>query len=228
MEQKLIVIEGIDGSGKHTQTQMLCKRLQELDIPLKQLSFPCYDSDASALVRMYLGGQFGDKPDSVNAFAASTFFAVDRFASYASDWRNFYMSGGLVITDRYTTSNAVYQSEKLESSQRLEYLRWLYDLEYTKMGIPKPDLVFYLDVPPKLSTAMRHEREKITNTHADIHESDLQYLCQCREVGLNVAKWDDWHIIHCEKDTSHMRSVESINDELFEKVCSFLQLPTLD
>ena len=146
MNGKLIVIEGLDGSGKATQARALAEALQAQGKNVMQITFPDYASDSSALVRMYLGGQFGSHPDDVNAYAASAFYSVDRFASYKMKWGEFYREGGIVIADRYTTSNAVHQCSKLPPEQWQEFLDWLFDFEYNKIGIPAPDRVIYLEV----------------------------------------------------------------------------------
>lgn len=220
----LIAIEGTDGSGKHTQTEMLCASLQEQGIVLKQLSFPCYDSPSSALVKMYLGGEFGGHADSVNAYAASTFYAVDRFASFKSGWSEFYNHGGLVITDRYTISNAIHQGGKLEGIERSDYLDWLYDFEYNKIGIPRPDLVFFLDVPTEISSAMRKQREAETGTTADIHEQDDAYLFKCRQSALHIADRSGWRVISCVTDDGlSMRTREEIHKQILQETISILQ-----
>lgn len=220
---KLIAIEGTDGSGKHTQTALLCNALTKQGVELRQLSFPCYDSPSSSLVKMYLGGEFGEHANDVNAYAASTFYAVDRYASYKTDWGSFYDNGGLVITDRYTISNAIHQGSKLKGKAKEEYLKWLYEFEYQKMGIPAPDLVIYLDVPAELTARLRAARERLNGTKPDIHEKDMEYLRKCRESSLSLAAESGWKVIHCE-DASHeaMRSVESIHEEVLGTVKEFL------
>ena len=172
MQGKLIVFEGTDGSGKATQTALLCRELDRRGIPYRKLEFPRYKEESSALIRLYLSGAFGAHPDDVNAYAATTFFSVDRFASYRQDWGAFYESGGLVVADRYTTSNAVHQAPKLPGEERRAFLSWLFDFEYRLLGLPKPDRVVYLDLPTALSEQMMRRREQATNTHADIHEKD--------------------------------------------------------
>ena len=148
---KLIVLEGLDGSGKGTQAKLLAKHLTMTDHLVREITFPDYDSDSSALVKMYLAGQFGDKPDDVNAYAASSFYAVDRYAGYKSDWGKFYEEGGILIADRYTTSNAVHQCSKLPPEQWDTFLQWLFDYEYHLLGLPAPDKVIYLQVDPAVS-----------------------------------------------------------------------------
>ncbi len=214
---KLIVIEGTDGSGKSTQFGLLSQHLEQDGIAFKHLVFPRYQEESSALIRMYLGGQFGTKPTDVNAYAASAFYAVDRFASYKMDWGNWYEQGGLILSDRYTTSNAVHQASKEPEETRQDFLKWLYDFEYNKMGLPRPDLVIYLDVPTDFTEALLRHREQDTNTKADIHEQDMQYLATCRETGRAAANYYGWNVIDCVKD-GKMRSIEDIHQQIYQLV----------
>ena len=219
---KLIVIEGTDGSGKSTQFRMMSEHLEKDNIAFKHLVFPRYQEESSALIRMYLGGQFGSKPSDVNAYAASAFYAVDRYASYKMDWGQWYEDGGLILSDRYTTSNAVHQASKEAPEEREKYLHWLYDFEYAKMGLPKPDLVIYLDVPTDFTQKLLRHREAATNTTADIHEQDMQYLATCRETGRAAAAYYGWTVISCVKD-GQMRSIEDIHEEIYRHVQACLE-----
>ncbi len=219
---KLIVIEGTDGSGKSTQFRMMSQHLEQDNIPFKHLVFPRYQEESSALIRMYLGGLFGKKPTDVNAYAASAFYAVDRFASYKMDWGQWYEDGGVVLSDRYTTSNAVHQASKVPECEREAYLSWLYDFEYAKMGLPKPDLVIYLDVPTDFTEKMMRKREADTNTKADIHEQDMAYLATCRQTGKAAAEYYGWQVISCVKDGA-MRSIEDIHAEIYSYVTKCLE-----
>jgi dTMP kinase len=214
---KLIVLEGTDGSGKSTQFRLLSEHLQQDGTAFKHIVFPRYDQESSALIRMYLGGQFGSKPNDVNAYAASAFYAVDRFASYKMDWGQWYEEGGLVLSDRYTTSNAVHQASKEPADQRNAYLHWLYDFEYEKLGLPRPDLTIYLDVPTDFSEKLLRGREQATNTKADIHEKDTAYLATCRKSGKDAAAYYGWTVIECVKDGA-MRSMEDIHQEIYSHV----------
>ncbi len=219
---KLIVIEGTDGSGKSTQFQKLTQRLTAEQRRFKTLVFPQYAEPSSALIRMYLGGEFGSKPTDVNAYAASAFYAVDRYASFKKDWGNWYEEGGLIVSDRYTTSNAVHQASKEPEERRAEYLRWLYEFEYDKLGMPKPDLTIYLDVPTAFTEQMMRHREAATNTHADIHEQDMHYLATCREMGRSAARYYGWNVIQCVRD-GEMRSIEDIHEEIYRLVAACLE-----
>ena len=223
MGGKLIVFEGTDGSGKATQTKLLCQELDRRGIPYKKLEFPRYAEDSSALIRLYLSGAFGAKADDVNAYAATTFYAVDRYASYKQDWGEFYENGGLVIADRYTTSNAVHQTGKLPVEERQKYLDWLFDFEYDKLKLPCPDLVIYLDVPTDFTEKMLRSREAATNTKADIHEQDMTYLATCRETGRTAAAYYGWTVINCVAD-GKMRSIEDIHEEIYRHVKNCLEV----
>jgi len=219
---KLIVIEGTDGSGKSTQFRLLSQQLERDGIAFKHLVFPRYSEESSALIRMYLGGQFGTKPTDVGAFAASTFYAVDRYASYKMDWGQWYEEGGLVLSDRYTTSNAVHQASKEQGEKQGAFLNWLYDFEYGKLGLPKPDLVIYLDVPTDFTEQLLRSREQATNTQADIHEQDMTYLATCRETGRAAAAHYGWNVIQCVRD-GNMRSIEDIHREIYSRVKACLE-----
>ena len=219
---KLIVIEGTDGSGKSTQFRMLWEHLQADQVSFQHIVFPRYNDDSSALIRMYLGGQFGNKPSDVNAYAASSFYAVDRYASYKMDWGKWYEEGGLVLSDRYTTSNAVHQASKEPEEKQAEFLSWLYDFEYNKLGLPHPDLTIYLDVPTDFTEKLLRGREADTNTKADIHEKDMQYLATCRQTGRKAAAFYGWTVIDCVKDGT-MRSIEDIHNEIYAHVQKCLE-----
>ncbi len=219
---KLIVFEGTDGSGKSTQFHLLTQRLQTMNIDFKTMEFPQYSEPSSSLIRMYLGGEFGTRPSDVNAYAASTFYAVDRYASYRKVWGRYYNNGGIMLSDRYTTSNAVHQASKEPEESREEFFRWLQDFEYRHMELPKPDVVIYLDVPTEIAEQMLRKREVSTNTHADIHEQHMDYLRICRNTGLQAAKFYGWSIIECARD-GKMRSIEDIHNEIFALVSHCLE-----
>ncbi len=213
---KLIVIEGLDGSGKSTQLELLPQNLLKSGINCKSVSFPDYDSNSSALVKMYLGGEFGKKPDDVNAYAASLFYAVDRFASYKTTWGEYYNNNGVIVSGRYTTSNAVHQTSKMDEGHWKGFLDWLYDLEYNKVGIPKPDKVIFLDMPVEVSQKLLSGRYKGDEGKKDIHESDTAYLDKCRKAAMFTAQYSDWTIVPCAKDGGP-RTIEDIaNDVLNE------------
>jgi len=214
---KLIVLEGIDGSGKSAQYRRLCAKMEKDGIDYHHIVFPRYDKDSSALIRMYLGGAFGSHPEDVNAYTASTFFAVDRFASYREDWGRVYDAGGLILSDRYTTSNAVHQGSKLPENELPDFFAWLYDLEYRKMGLPAPDLVIYLDIDIETSLARMKRRQEKTNTSADIHEKDVAYLERCLKTARMAADYYGWEKIPYLKGGVE-RALEEKNDEIYRLI----------
>ena len=217
MSGKLIVIEGLDGSGKATQSNLLYEKLLAEGKPVRKVSFPAYESDSSALVKMYLAGDFGKDPSDVNAYAASTFFAVDRFASYKSDWGKFYQEGGIVIADRYTTSNAIHQCSKLPREEWDGFVEWLFDFEFKLMGIPAPDKVIYLQVDPQVSQKLMSIRYQGDESKKDIHESNLEYLKKSREAARYCADKLGWTTILCD-DGETMRSIAQIHEDIMSLV----------
>lgn len=214
---KLIVIEGLDGSGKSTQLDLLYENLKKKGIDCKSVSFPDYDNPSSTLVKMYLAGNFGKKPGDVNAFAASVFYTVDRYASYKSNWGEYYNNGGTIVSGRYTTSNAVHQASKLPESEWENFLSWLYDFEYNKIGIPKPDKVIFLDMPIDVSQKLLTKRYDGDNSKKDIHECDTEYLDRCRKAAVFTAEFSGWETIPCSKD-GEPRNIEEIADDVLKSV----------
>lgn len=217
---KLIVLEGTDGVGKSTQFARLKEALSAKGIPFTPAVFPRYSEPSSALIRMYLSGEFGTRPEDVNAYAASLFYAVDRYAAFKKDWGDAYGAGELIVCDRYTTSNAVHQGGKVANQE--EFFRWLYETEYGKMGLPAPDLVLYLEAPIEVTEKSMRKREAQTHTAADIHEKDLNYLRTCRETGLQAAEFYGWQVIHCAANGA-MRSIEDIHAEIMCHVAKCLE-----
>ena len=214
---KLIVFEGTDGSGKATQLRMLADRLRQAGSAFRTLEFPQYEKPSSALVRMYLAGAFGAHPEDVNAYAASMFFSVDRFASYQQDWRDYYAQGGILLADRYTTSNAVHQAAKLPPQEQKNFFSWLYDLEFCKMGLPKPDLVLFLDVPIAVTEQLLQQRSQQTGAQGDIHEKDLDYLRLCRKTAQAAADYYGWKKIEC-VEQGQLCSIAQIHEKVYAQV----------
>ena len=222
---KLIIFEGLDGSGKGTQAELLAKTLRGQGRDLKKITFPNYESDSSALVRMYLAGQFGQKPDDVNAYAASAFYSVDRYASYKTDWGKYYRAGGLVLSDRYTTSNAVHQCSKLPPEQWDGFLDWLFDFEYHKIGIPAPDAVIYLAVDPAVSQKLMSERYHGDESQKDIQEKDTEYMARSRKAAEYCARKLGWRRIECvtgSKDGQKMRTIQDVHAEILAQLKDIL------
>lgn len=220
MSGKLIIIEsGSDASGKATQSKELLKKLQKDGYNVKKVEYPNYKSESSALVKMYLNGDFGKNADDVDAYIASTFFAADRYASFKTEWESFYNEGGIIIADRYTTSNMVHQASKMDENERDKFIDWLFDYEFNLYKIPKPDCVVFLDVPIEFSKKLMDNRKnKFTGEDKkDIHEGDIEYLTRSYNNALHIADKYDWKKINCiEKED--LRSIDSIHEEIYKIV----------
>lgn len=213
MKGTLIVLEGIDGSGKETQASLLEKKLKEKGREVMHISFPDYKSPSSALVKMYLKGDFGKNPEDVNPYAASLFYAVDRFASYRMKWKDFYQKGGIIIADRYTTSNMVHQMTKYEDKKvRKDFLAWLEKTEYEELELPVPDLVILLDIPLAVSENLVKERARQGGS-MDIHEQHLDYLRKCHDAYQELVSLYGWKRIPCTKE-GKLRTIEDIGKDV--------------
>lgn len=215
MSGKLIVFEGTDGSGKATQAKLLCETLADRGLSYREIDFPRYGSPFAEPANLYLHGALGNKPGDVNAYAASVLYAVDRFASYKEDWGRFYEEGGIVVANRYTTSNAVHQACKLPEDQWEGFFRWLFDFECSKLGLPLPDLVVYLDMPTDRAVHLLRSREAATHTHGDIHEVDTDYLALCRRTALRAAETLGWRRVSCLDGAGALRPPEDIHREIW-------------
>ncbi len=211
---KLIVIEGLDGCGKSTQLELLVSRLNQSGVNAKTVPFPNYDSPACEPVKMYLNGNFGKKPSDVNAFAASTFYAVDRFASFKENWEKDYNLGNPIICGRYVTSNLVHQCSKLPKREWKSFGEWLFDFEYNKIGIPKPDAVIYLNMPQDYAEKLLIKRYEGDSQKMDIHEKDRAYQELCREAAGFATENYGWKVIDCVRD-GEIRTITDISDEIF-------------
>lgn len=220
MQGKMIVIEGLDGSGKSTQVALLKEKLEKENLNVYRIKLPNYDDPSSTLVQMYLDGQFGEKANDVNAYAASTFFSVDRYASFKKHWQKEY-HGGLILADRYTTSNAVHQMTKLPKAEWNEYLDWLFDFEYRLLGIPKPDCVIFLDMPVDISQRLMTDRYGGDENKKDVHERDVEYLKKCYDSAMYAARRCGWETVKC-FDGDSVRSIEDIGSDVFDKVMKIL------
>ena len=217
-----ITVEGIDGSGKSTQIEVLAEKLAERGYNVKKLKFPQYDKPSSALVKMYLDGEFGNSPDDVNSYAASAFYAVDRFSWYKKYYNSDSADMDFLLCDRYVSSNIIHQGSKFEGSRAIEYFKWLYDFEYTKLGLPKPDAVFFLDVPPFLTVGQLNKRYNGDEMKKDIHEKDEEYLLKCYNTGSLACEQGFMERIEC-TDNNNLKSVEDINEIILKKVLKFCE-----
>ena len=217
---KLFVIDGTDGSGKQTQLETLKQRLTDEKIDYRTVSFPNYDSPSSSLVKMYLAGEFGSDAKAISPYIASTFYAADRYATYVTQYKEYYENGGIILADRYTTANMVHQAGKIQDkSERKKFLDWLWDFEFNLYGLPVPAEVFFLNMPPEYSAKLMKNREnKITHeAKKDIHEKDQEYLTQAYNAACELSKEYNWYEIKCVKD-GKIRTIQDINDEIFTEV----------
>lgn len=192
---KIIVLEGLDGCGKSTQLDLLYRSVSAVR-EARLISFPNYDSSTGKVVSDYLAGKIPCE-GAAGAYAASGFYAGDRYASYAADWKRDYDAGKVIISGRYTTSNAIYQMTKLPKDEWDGYLAWLWDYEYNRLGLPKPDLVLFLDMPVEVSQKLLSGRYNGDESKKDIHESNVAFLNACRESALYTAQRCGWRIIPC-------------------------------
>ena len=221
---RLIVIEGSDGSGKATQTKKLYDKLVKQNKKVKKVEFPNYKSESYALIKMYLSGEFGKNPDSVNPYASSTFYAIDRFASYKKDWEEFYLKGGIIIADRYTTSNMIHQAAKIKEVQAKDkFLNWLWDFEFEKFNLPVPDCVIFLDMPPKCSKSLMETRNnKFTGEkEKDIHENNYEYLLESYNNSKYISEKYGWNRIECTNEDK-IKSIDQINDDIIKVITKYI------
>lgn len=214
---KLIIMEGLDGSGKSTQTALLEEYLKCSNVEFKKIKLPDYDSPSSTLVNMYLAGEFGKNANDVNTYAAGAFYAVDRFASFKLNWKKDYENDILILADRYATSNSIYQMEKIDEMDWDEYLDWSADFEYNKIGIPKPDLVIFLDMPVEISQKLMTSRYNGDEGKKDVHEANVEFLKKCRKSALYAGNKQGWKIIPC-SDGENPLSIEEIHNKIVEIV----------
>lgn len=218
---KLIVIDGLDGSGKTTQFELIQKKLTDKNIAFKPISFPDYNQPSSALVKMYLAGQFSKNADEINAYAASSFYAVDRYASYKMFWENDYDNGNLILASRYVTSNAIHQMVKLPKNEWDNYLSWLEDYEYNKLSLPRPNKVIFLDMPVEISQNLLTKRYNGDENKKDIHEANVNYLIECRKTALYAAEKLNWIVINCSFNEVPL-SIEEINFKISSEIINVL------
>lgn len=221
MKQIMLVIEGLDGSGKATQTQKLIERLENMGKNALKVSFPNYEDESSTLVKMYLRGDLG-QAEEVNAYAASLFYTVDRYATFKKKYQKSWENGCTIVADRYTTSNMFHQCTKEPKENWDSFLNWLEDLEYEKVGLPKPTKVIYLDVEPEVSKKLLSKRYEGDEQKKDIHEANFKYLLKCREAALYAAEKFDWKIINCNKN-GNIRAIDEISEEIWENVKEYFE-----
>ena len=216
----LIAIDGVDASGKQTQTEKLFERLKDAEVNVRMISFPAYDKPSSVLVKEYLNGDYGKKAEDVNAYAASVLFAADRFSTFKKDWIEDYNNGVVIIADRYVSSNMIHQAGKISDvAEKDEFLDWVWDLEFKKFGLPEPEKTIFLDMPTEYGLKlMANRNNKITGEEQkDIHEDDREYMKKSYDNAFYVAKKFGWTTISCVKD-GEIRTIDEINDEIYDMV----------
>ena len=221
---KLFVIDGTDGSGKQTQLQMLKERFDKEKIEYRTVSFPNYDSQSSSLVKMYLNGEFGTDAQAISPYIASTFYAVDRYATFKTGCQEYYNNGGIILADRYTTANMVHQAGKIkDDTEREKFLDWLWDFEFNLYGLPVPTKVFFLNMPTEYAQKLMENRaNKITHeSKKDIHERNKSHLQDAYNEACKLVRKYDWYEIKCVED-GKIRSIKDIHEEIFENIKKYL------
>ena len=218
---KLFVIDGTDGSGKQTQFEQLKNRLTQDGIDYKTVDFPHYQSPSSSLVKMYLSGEFGEHAKDISPYIASTFYAVDRYATYMTEgYKEYYENGGIILADRYTTSNMVHQAGKIDNEdERIKFLDWLWNFEFRMYGLPVPTEVFFLKMPPETALELIKNREnKFTHeSQKDIHERDKSHTVDSFNNACYVSKRYDWYTVDCVKE-GKLRTIEDIHEEIYQEI----------
>lgn len=213
----LIAVDGLDGSGKETQSKLLCSFLDKAGIKNRLISFPTYKEDSSALIKMYLRGDFGQDPGAVNPFAASSFYAMDRYCSYMLDWKRDYENGSVIIANRYTTANLVHQMSKLPETEWDSFGKWLLNYEFSLLGLPEPTGVIYLCLPPEASSALVQKRCDSTGAVKDIHENNAKHLEDSYKAALYASDKYGWSRVDCVCDGA-LRAIDDIHGQVCEIV----------
>lgn len=223
MKTKFIAIEGLDGSGKETQTNLLYEKLKKRQNNVLKLSFPDYKSKSSDLVKMYLSGEISQNADEINAYAASSFYSADRYISFIKNWKTQYEAGSVILTDRYTTSNQIYQTAKLQKKSWKEFIEWIEDFEYKKLSLPSPDLVIFLNVPVEISQQLMLKRYSGNEAKKDIYESNVEFLKKCHSAAMYCAEKLNWQVVNCAKNNK-IKTIDEIHNSVIEIIDRFLEI----
>lgn len=223
MAARLIVIEGLDGCGKQTQATKLTNRLNENGIRAKYISFPNYESKSSSLVKMYLNGEISKNANDVNLYAASSFFSMDRYITFKKDIKSFINDYDVLVCDRYTDSNAIYQMAKSDKSEWEQYLKWLYDFEYEKLRLPRPTATIFLYIPLNISQKLMEQRYKKDSGKKDIHEKDMKFLNACTQTAFYLCDKFSWTKVNCLSKEDKLREIDDISCDVYNTVRNILQ-----
>lgn len=221
MKTKFIAIEGLDGSGKETQTNLLYEKLKQKQSNIIKLSFPDYKNKSSELVKMYLSGEISQNADEINAYAASSFYSADRYISFIKNWKKQYETGNIILTDRYTTSNQIYQTAKLPQENWKEFIEWIEDFEYKKLSLPSPDLVIFLNVPVDISQQLMLKRYSGNEAKKDIYESNVNFLKKCHSAAMYCAEKLNWQVVNCAQNNK-IKTIDKIHNDIIKIVNCFL------
>lgn len=226
MKGIIISIEGTDGAGKHTQQQLLLEHLKNAGYKVFNQSFPNYESDSSAPVKMYLGGELGSNANCLDAYQASILYAVDRMCTYKKTIEEHYNNGEIIIFDRYVQSNFIHQCSKIDDpDEKLKFIEWEENLEYDTLGLPRPDITFFIEMPIEKSLELAHARPDYkTGGKKDIHEEDTNYMKKSYDNGLTLAKKLGWNLIHCVDENNNLKSIEDIHHEIVKIATSLLNV----
>lgn len=224
MKGIIISIEGTDGAGKHTQQSLLKEKLNEMGYRVFDQSFPNYESDSSAPVKMYLAGEFGETANCLDAYEASSLYAIDRLCTYKKTIKSHYENGEIILLDRYVQSNFIHQCSKIDDENEKEkYLKWIQEFEFDTLHLPRPDLVFFIEMPTEKSIELAKSRESYkSGTQKDIHEVDSNYLKKSYNNGLSLAKKFNWKILHCVDENGNVKSIDEIHSEIMKITLEFL------
>jgi len=224
MKGIIISIEGTDGAGKHTQQQLLLQGLKEKGYDVFDKSFPNYESSSAAPVKMYLAGEFGTNANCLDAYQASLLYAVDRMCTYKKEIGSHYENGEIILFDRYVQSNFIHQCSKIDNvEEKMKFIDWEENLEYDTCKLPRPDLIFFIEMPIEKSLELARARaEYKTGESKDIHEEDTSYMQKAYDNGMTLANNLGWNIIHCVDKENNIRTIEDIHEEIMIKVIEFL------
>lgn len=211
----IIAIEGLDGCGKETQAKLLKERLYRPVGNVYTVSFPNYGRTSSILVTEYLNGRIRKNPNDVNPMAAASFYALDRYISYETQWKKWHEDpNSIIIMDRYTTSNVLHQTHKLKTEKEREFFaEWIYSYEWDILKLPKPDIEIFLSVPFEENSNLLQGRNDVKDLHENVSYQKSCYDC-FQELKHTVLK--DINIINCNDEEGKLLKPNTISDIIFQ------------